>query len=247
MWRSFWRRWIAAIISTAIVVAVLYIAYRWVDPLPPRQFAIAAGAAGSGYESIARQYARILARDGIALKIRNGAGALENVEFLRDSASGVQAALTAFGFTQPHDPDILYSLGGIFDGAIFICYRTDELITQFSQFRGKRLSIGMPGTALRALMLQVLKATDALDSSTHFVDLDSAGAVEALRAGDVDVAIFPQETGWSLLQRALSHHWRSIDECRTGRSNRQNGSRFKARDAVARTCRFDSRHSKYGH
>ena len=48
MWDSFWRRWIAAIISTAIVVAVLYIAYRWVDPLPPRQFAIAAGAAGSG-------------------------------------------------------------------------------------------------------------------------------------------------------------------------------------------------------
>jgi uncharacterized protein len=161
MWGSFWRRWIAAIISTAIVVAVLYIAYRWVDPLPPRQFAIAAGAAGSGYESLARQYARILARDGVAVEIRNAAGAVEDLELLRDPASGVQAALTTFGFTQPHDLDILYSLGGIFDAAVFICYRNAELITQFSQFRGKRVSIGSPGTALRALMLQVLKATDA--------------------------------------------------------------------------------------
>jgi len=204
MWGSFWRRWIAAIISTAIVVAVLYIAYRWVDPLPPRQFAIAAGAAGSGYESLARRYAQILARDGVAVEIRNAAGAVEDLELLRDPASGVQAALTTFGLTQPHDLDNLYSLGGIFDAAIFICYRNADLITQFSQFRGKRVSIGSPGTALRALMLQVLQATDALDPSTHLLDLNSAEAVDALRAGDIDVAIFPQESGWSLLRRALS-------------------------------------------
>jgi uncharacterized protein len=204
MWGSFWRPWIAAIISTAIIVAVLYIAYRWVDPLPPRQFAIAAGAAGSGYESLARQYARILARDGVAVEIRNAAGAVEDLELLRNPASGVQAALTTFGFIQAPDLDILYSLGGIFDGAIFICYRNAELITQFSQFRGKRVSIGSPGTALRALMLQVLEATDALSPSTHLFDLSSAEAVDALRAGDIDVAIFPQESGWSLLQRALS-------------------------------------------
>jgi TRAP-type uncharacterized transport system substrate-binding protein len=122
MWDSFWRRWIAAIISTAIVVAVLYIAYRWVDPLPPRQFAIAAGAAGSGYESFARQYARILARDGVAVEIRNAAGAVEDLELLRDPVFGVQAALTTFGFTQPHDLDILYSLGGIFFSDFFIFF-----------------------------------------------------------------------------------------------------------------------------
>jgi hypothetical protein len=40
----------------AFVLAVLYIAYRLVDPLPPRQLAIAAGAAGSGYDNFARQY-----------------------------------------------------------------------------------------------------------------------------------------------------------------------------------------------
>ena len=63
---------------------------------------------------------------------------------------------------------IFYSLGGIFDSAVFIFYRNPEPITLFAQFRGKRLSIGQPGTALRLLMLEVLKATDALDPSTKF-------------------------------------------------------------------------------
>src|SRR5262245_42633425 len=188
--------------STAIVVAALYITYRLVDPLPPRHFAIAAGMAGSGYDNFARQYARILARHGVELEIRNSVGAVENLNLLRDPASGVQAAITAFGFTNQDDADMLYSLGGIFDAAIFILYRNAEPITQFVQLRGKRLSIGMPGTALRSLILQVLKATDALDASVHLSDLEPTDAIDALIAGEIDVAIVPQSDG-TLLQRVL--------------------------------------------
>jgi hypothetical protein len=47
--------------ETAIVLAALYVTYRLVDPLPPRQLAIAAGAAGSGYDNIARH--RIIFHD----------------------------------------------------------------------------------------------------------------------------------------------------------------------------------------
>jgi hypothetical protein len=84
-------------------------------------------------------------------KIRNFAGAVENLHRLRDPGSGVQAALTTFGVTQPTDADIFYSLGGTFDAALFIFYRNTEPVTLFAQLRGKRLSIGMPGTALRML------------------------------------------------------------------------------------------------
>ncbi len=125
-----------------------------------------------------------------------------NLDRLRDPASGVQAALTTFGVTQSADADILYSLGGIFDAAIFIFYRNAEPITLFAQFRGKRLSIGMPGSALRLLMLDVLKATDGLDASTHLLDLDYTQSIDALTAGEIDVAIVPQLDG-SPLQRAL--------------------------------------------
>ncbi len=190
------------IASAAIVVAALYVIYRLVDPLPPRHIAIAAGMAGSGYDNFARQYARILARHGVELEIRNSAGAVENLDLLRDSTSGIQAALTTFGITQTADADILYSLGGVFDAAIFIFYRNAEPITLFAQFRGKRLSIGIPGSALRSLMLEVLETTDALDASTDRLDLDYTQSLDALIAGEIDVAIVPQLDG-SPLQRAL--------------------------------------------
>ncbi len=198
-----WKPLVIVLPWTAIVLAVLYIVYRLVDPLPPRHLAIAAGMAGSGYDNFARQYARILARDGVELEIRNAAGAVENLDLLRDPASGVQAALTTFGFSQPADVETLYSLGGVFDAAIFIFHRSAEPITLFAQLRGKRLSIGMPGTALRSLMLQVLEATGALDASTRLLDLDYTQAIDALIAGEIDVAIFPQLDG-SPLQRTLS-------------------------------------------
>jgi TRAP-type uncharacterized transport system substrate-binding protein len=198
MWPSFWKPLVIVIPSAAIVLAVLYMTYRFIDPIPPRHFVIAAGMAGSGYDNFARQYARILARDGVELQVRNAAGAVEDLNLLRDRAFGVQAALTALGFTRT-----LYSLGGVFDAPIFIFYRNAEPITQFAQFRGKRLSIGTPGTALRALIFQVLTATDAVDASTQFLDLDSAEAIDALIAGEIDVAIFASQLDTSFLQRAL--------------------------------------------
>src|SRR5205085_5314071 len=132
-----------------------------------------------------------LTRHGVELEIRNSAGAVEDLDLLRNPVSGVQAALTTFGFTQAADADTLYSLGGVFDAAIEIFYRNPEPIALFAQFRGKRLSIGMPGTALRWLMLEVLKASDAMDASIHLLDLDSTQTIEALMAGEIDVAIVP--------------------------------------------------------
>jgi TRAP-type uncharacterized transport system substrate-binding protein len=190
--------------AAAIVLAVLYITYRFIDPIPPRHFAIAAGMAGSGYDNFAKQYARILARDAVELEVRNAAGAVEDLNLLRDSASGVQAALTALGFTRTDDAGTLYSLGGVFDAPIFIFYRNAEPITQFAQFRGKRLSIGTPGTALRGLIFQVLTATEAVDLSTQLLDFDSAEAIDALIKGEIDVAIFASQLDTSFLQRALS-------------------------------------------
>ena len=203
MWGRSWKPLVIVLPWAAIVLVVLYIIYRLVDPLPPRHLAIAAGIPGTGYDVLARQYALILARDGVDLEVRNYASAIEHFDVLRDAASAVQAALTTFGFTQPSDAATLYSLGGISDTAIFLFYRNAEPITRFAQLRGKRLSIGAPKTALRTLMLDVLKATGALDDSIRLSDLDYREAIDALIAGEIDVAMVATQMDDSLLQRAL--------------------------------------------
>jgi TRAP-type uncharacterized transport system substrate-binding protein len=203
MWRRFWRPLVIVVPSAAVILAGFYVIYWFIDPIPPRHFVIAAGMAGSGYDNFARQYARILARNGVELEVRNAAGAVKDLDLLRDGAMGVQSALTALSFAQPGDADTLYSLGGVFDAPIFIFYRDAEPITQFTQFRGKRLSIGAPGAALRALMLHVLTATNAVDASIHLVGLDSTGAIDALIAGNIDAAIFASQSDTTFFQRAL--------------------------------------------
>jgi uncharacterized protein len=186
MWRL-----VIVIFSAVIVFGALYVIYRLVDPLPPRHLVIAASTAGSEYDNIAKRYALILARHGVELAIRHSAGAVEDLNLLRDPASGVQAALTTFGFSKPTDKDVLYSLGGIFDAAIFIFYRDAEPITMFAQLRGKRVGMGVPGTALQALMLDVLKATNALDASIQLINLDYRASIDALISGSIDVAVVP--------------------------------------------------------
>jgi hypothetical protein len=70
MWPRFWKPLVIVIPSAVIVLAVLYMTYRFIDPIPPRHFVISAGMTGSGYDNFARQYARILARDGVELEVR---------------------------------------------------------------------------------------------------------------------------------------------------------------------------------
>jgi TRAP-type uncharacterized transport system substrate-binding protein len=204
VWLSELSPLVVVLLWAAIALALFYIIFRWIDPLPPRQLSIAAGAAGSTYDGYARQYARMLARNGVQLNVRNTAGALENLNLLRDPASGVQAALTAFGLAEPNDPETLNSLGGVFDAPIFIFYRNAQPITSFSGFQGKRIAIGLSGTAVHTLMTKVLRATDALDAATQVADLDRDQAVDALAAGTIDAAMFASELDGSVVQRALA-------------------------------------------
>ncbi len=198
------QRLLLVALPAAAVLAIFYVVYSLVDPLPPRRLVIGAGIAGSGYDNFARRYARVLARDGIDLEIRNTAGAVENLDLLRDPASKVQAALTTVGFARPDDSDHLASLGGVFDAPIFVFYKSAERVTQFAQLRGKRLAIGTAGTSVRPLILQVLKAGGAAEAPTRFVDMDYDRAIDALIAGEIDVAIFPSQLDTGLFRRALT-------------------------------------------
>jgi TRAP-type uncharacterized transport system substrate-binding protein len=203
MWDSHWRPLITTALAIGLALATLYAAYQALDPLPPRHFTIAAGLRGSQYNNFAQQYARILAGHGVALEVRDSGNTVENLDLLRDEAAGVQAALTTFGFTRSEDAQALYSLGGIFDAAIFIFYRGAGRIDRFAEFRGKRVSIGPSGSALRSLMSEVLHA-DGMEGSTELFDFDYAEALDALIAGKIDIAIFPSPLDGPLLQRALN-------------------------------------------
>jgi hypothetical protein len=203
MWRSVWDALPPRLTWALVLLVVLFVAYRFVDPLPPARVTIAAGTAGTTFDDYARRYSQVLARNGVQLDVRNYAGSVEHFDALRDPGSGVQAAITTFGFTSPSDAQTLFSLGGISDSPIFILYRSAQPIARLAELRGKRLSIGTSTTALRSLLLQALEATGALDPSTPLADLDFEAAIDALIAGDIDAAMVPLQLDDDLFRRAL--------------------------------------------
>jgi hypothetical protein len=55
MWLKLRKPFAIVVLWAAIAFAFLYISYRWIDSLPPRQLSIAAGEADSIYDNFARR------------------------------------------------------------------------------------------------------------------------------------------------------------------------------------------------
>ncbi|MGB6444244.1 MAG: TAXI family TRAP transporter solute-binding subunit [Xanthobacteraceae bacterium] len=171
------------------VAAALFTAAWLIDPPPSRTLVIATASASSGYQEYAERYRNILAQQGVRLGIRPSLGSADNLNLLRDKSSGVQAAFSTIGAARLEDATEIVSLGGVFVTPVFVFYRSDETITRFAQFRGKRLAIEIAGTTLHDFTLKIMRDAGALDSSTRLTELSSTDAVQALADGRIDAAI----------------------------------------------------------
>src|SRR4029077_3748735 len=66
-----------------IVVLAFLAAYHFVEPPPPKVLRVATGGKDGAYYAFGQKYARLLARDGIALEVVATAGSVENLDLLR--------------------------------------------------------------------------------------------------------------------------------------------------------------------
>ena len=70
-----------------LVIMAGVIAYRIIDPSPPKRVTISAGQENSAYENLAKRYATLLAKEGIEVKVIPSEGSLENLERLKNPDS----------------------------------------------------------------------------------------------------------------------------------------------------------------
>jgi hypothetical protein len=83
----------------------------------------------------------------------------------------------------------LLSLGSISYTPLWVFYRRDETFDDFSQLKGKRIAIGPEGSGSRKFSLDLLKASQEVDSLTGLFDLADEAANKALKEGRVDALI----------------------------------------------------------
>ena len=173
------------VLLIAIVSALVY----WlVDPAPPKTITISAGQPDSSFYIIAQEYAKLLARNGITLKVLPSDGSVQNLKRLLDPKQKVDLALVQGGIATKEQASKLMSLGSVTYVPLVVFYRGKGL-TLLSQLEGKRIAIGREGSGTRMLSLNLLEAngiypggdtqllpTDGLQAATQLVS-DEADAV----------------------------------------------------------------------
>ena len=183
---------IARIVAPLVLLCVVLVwgTLHFVNSAPPRTITISAGPKGSSFEANAERYQKILARNGVTLKILESQGSIDNLHRLADPKSKVDIALVVSGLSVTEDTSNLESLGSLFYQPLTIFYRSPKPLARLSELQGKTIAIGTEGTASRFIALAMLKANEIEPGgSTKLLDVEGEDARNALLHGQAD-AIF---------------------------------------------------------
>jgi TRAP transporter TAXI family solute receptor len=202
------RMRLAAVVIVLIVV-VVWVSVKFVQSGPPRHIVLASGAASGIYHQYALRYKENLGREGVKVDVRMTQGAAENLALLLDPKSGVDVAFMQGGVASFPEADGLVMLASLYYEPLWIFYRDAATLTQLNELHGKRIAIGVVGSGTRALVAQLFAANGLTSASgvgrdnTDIVALGGDDALRALKAGEVDAALFVGGTDTPTIQQAL--------------------------------------------
>ena len=188
-----------------LLLALAWLAYRIVDPFPPKVVTISTGQENSAYEVLARRYATVLARQGITVRLQRSEGSFENLQRLQDPESGIDVAFVQSGSTTLQNAERydLVSLGSLFVEPIWLFYRAGVKIDRIPDLRGKRINAGSRGTGVPQMIEKLLDANGVQLKQVKLSELDNTPATMALLAGKIDGMVFSSSPEAPLIQMLL--------------------------------------------
>jgi len=166
-----------------------WLAAQFIKPAPPKYLYLSSGAPGGSYEVYAERYRQVLAKNGVELRDRPSAGAMENLKRLLDENDDTEVALVQSGIANGANIGTLYSLGFLYYEPLWVFYRGGQGLDRLTQLRGRRLAVGAEGSGTRKLARQLLEASGVNAQNAALLPLGGLSAVEALRTHKAD-AVF---------------------------------------------------------
>lgn len=187
----------------ALAAALIWLAFQFVQPAPPRKITISTASQTGNYFMVGTRYAEILKKSGVTLEVRTSAGSSENVARLKDPNSGVQVALLQGGTTNSSESPSIVSLGRIYLEPMWVFHRLPNAPDRLSALKGLRIAIGPEGSGTRNLALAVLKPYGVDAANTQLLPLTANEALKAMSDGALDAAFFTAGANAPLVQTLL--------------------------------------------
>ncbi len=191
--------------AIVLIAGGFWLAAQFIRPAPPDFLIMSTGAPGGAYQAFAAQYKPYLAAQGIELRERESAGAVENLKRLLDPSEEVDVAFLQGGLGAGVESETLVSLGSFYYEPLWVFYRGEETLDQLVKLRGRRLAVGGEGSGTRQLALELLEASGVpvTDKRTRFAPTGGLAAVAALAQGELDAVFLvgPAQSGavWTAL------------------------------------------------
>lgn len=181
------------VVSMSVVLLIGLVAgiaiFVFINSAAPTTITISSGPVGSPFQVNAEKYKKILAREGVTLKILPSEGSLDNLQKLSNPKVAVDVGFVLGGEVNGANIDNLVTLGTIAHQPLLIFYR-GGLKKLLSDFKGLRLDIGQEGSGTHTLALALLKMNGIEpNDGTVFVDTLSGDSARALLDNRLD-AIF---------------------------------------------------------
>jgi ABC-type nitrate/sulfonate/bicarbonate transport system substrate-binding protein len=197
LWGARMRKWFLLAFCAAILAVVLII--RGLQP--PAKMTMASGPAGGAYARIAAQYQKILAQDGIDLKLVETSGSVENADLI--STQQVDTAILQGGI-RVADPDV-ETIGGLFfEPMIFLVRKDSNIPRNPALWHRLRINSGPPGSGTAAAFADFETAVGLQPSVNQHLGLKYSQAVKALVEGQIDIAVFVAPVNAPYLAAAYS-------------------------------------------
>ena len=197
------------VLVIVLIGAVLWLTTQLLQPGAPRRIVLASGGANGVYHRYAQRYVQLLAHEGVTVQERMTEGAVENLQLLLDPKSGVDVAFLQGGLAHSPQTDGLVMLASLYYEPLWVFYRDPKVLTDLTTLHGKRIAVGAPGSGTRAFALQMLEQNGVVDGNgigrdnTDVVATGGPDAVLALRAGEIDAALFVGGAETPAIQQAL--------------------------------------------
>ena len=164
-------------------------------PAPPKSIAIATGFQDGLYYRFGERMQSSLKKEGVGLQVLTTGGTLDNLALLADPKSGVDLAMIQGGVADVAQYPQLVSIAGMFYEPVWVFYREASFkgipdgLTLLTQLKGKRVSIGNPGSGTSSIAKLLLETSGMQSADLDMQSLTPQEGANKLAAGHLD-AVF---------------------------------------------------------
>jgi len=194
-----------------LAVALLVLAYLWLDPTPPKRVTLATGPAQSAYDEFGKRYKKALAANGIDVVLLPSQGSSDNLRLLREGQADLGFVQGGSNDRATQEESGIESLGSLFVEPVWLFYRTDSArkvnplstLTALTQLQGLRLNVGTPGSGVPQLVDKLLQANAVDPQRITLSRLEQTPATVAFLGGELDALVFASAPESLMVQMLL--------------------------------------------